>query len=198
MSGLAITGRPASSTKRRTWLGVRQTLPGATSSPARRKRFFISDLRLIGPIVVRLMPLMLKSVRRRASVSSKCLVIDEVVQRSRELVVVGQGVGAVVVVERLTQLGPQLLPIRVGYAERGGPDFGEATHEPIGVARKVRRQEDDVQRRWSARSPEPRCESAAALLAEGRGHGLRPERRAGVALRRVAVEAGGEDAARRG
>ena len=110
------------------------------------------------------MPGMLKSVRRRASVSSQCSLSES--SRSirpwrwmkkpiaaHQLVVVGQVVDAVVVVEAVAQLGPQLLPVRVGDAERRARRRSVSPRdEPPPVGRKVRRQKDDVQIASTARS----------------------------------------------
>jgi hypothetical protein len=65
--------------------------------------------------------------------------VDEVAQRAIQLVVVAEIVDAVVVVERVTQLRTQVVPVSVGDAERRGPDLPQAADERPDVGGKVRR-----------------------------------------------------------
>jgi hypothetical protein len=65
--------------------------------------------------------------------------VDEVAERANELVVVSEIVDAVVVVERVTQLRAQVLPVGVGDAEGRRPDLSQTADERPDVGRKVRR-----------------------------------------------------------
>ena len=76
-----------------------------------------------------------------------CVLVDEAQFCSKaQIHQLTEIVDAVVVVERIAQLRYQLLPVLVRYRKCCGTHVCQAAHEPPPVGRKVRRQEDDVQK----------------------------------------------------
>ena len=75
------------------------------------------------------------------------MAVGEVAQRAHKLVVVGEVVDAVVLDQRLSQLGPKLLVRRIPEPEDIGAGVPQPDDELEPVRREVRRQEDDVHRR---------------------------------------------------